>query len=33
MTRSGLKSLLKRLVDKGVIKKQGLGKGTIYLIK
>ena len=33
MTRSGLKSLLKRLVDKGVIKKRGQGKGTTYLIK
>ncbi len=30
MTRSGLKTLLKRLVDKGVIRKQGRGKGTTY---
>lgn len=33
MTRSGLKTLLKRLVDKGLINKQGQGKGTTYLIK
>ena len=32
MTRSGLKTLLKRLVDKGVISKQGWGKGTTYQI-
>ena len=33
MSRPGLKTLLKRLVDKGLIKKQGQGKGTTYLIK
>ena len=32
MTRSGTKTLLKRLVDKGVIRKQGRGKGTTYQI-
>ena len=32
MTRSGLKTLLKRLVDKGIIRKQGQGKGTTYRI-
>lgn len=31
MTRSGVKALLKRLVDRGLIKKQGQGKGTTYL--
>jgi len=33
MKRPGLKSLLKRLTDKGLIVKQGQGKGTTYLIK
>jgi len=32
MTRSGTKTLLRRLVDKGVIRKQGRGKGTTYQI-
>ena len=32
MTRSGVKVLLKRFVDRGLIKKQGQGKGTTYLI-
>lgn len=32
MSRPGLKSLLKRLLDKGVISKSGNGKGTIYFI-
>lgn len=32
MTRSGTKTLLKRLVDKGIIQKQGRGKGTTYQI-
>jgi Fic family protein len=30
MTRPGLKSLLKRLVENGVLKKEGQGKGTYY---
>lgn len=30
MSRDGLKDLLKRLVDKGLIKKKGLGRGTTY---
>ena len=33
MTRPGLKTLLKRLIDKELIKKQGQGKGTVYLIE
>jgi predicted transcriptional regulator len=32
MKRAGLKSLLKRLADKGLIKTQGQGKGTTYLV-
>lgn len=32
MTKPGLKSLLKRLVDKGFIKKQGQGRATTYSI-
>jgi len=32
MTRSGLKTLLKRLLDKGLIQKEGKGKGTTYSI-
>ena len=32
MTRSGLKSLLKRFADKGIIRKLGRGKGTTYQI-
>ena len=32
MTRSGLKTLLKRLVDKGIIRQLGRGKGTTYQI-
>lgn len=32
MSRDGLKDLLKRLVDKSLIKKKGQGKGTTYLI-
>lgn len=30
MTRAGLKTLLKRLVESGIIKTKGVGKGTIY---
>ncbi|MBT3237126.1 MAG: hypothetical protein HN353_14305 [Bdellovibrionales bacterium] len=33
MSRDGLKDLLKRLVDKELIKKQGQGRGTTYLLK
>ncbi len=33
MSRDGLKDLLKRLVKKGLIKQQGRGRGTTYLIK
>ncbi len=33
MTRSGLKSLLGRLLDKNIIFKNGIGKGTLYKIK
>ena len=33
MSRAGLKTLLKRLVDKNLIKKLGLGKGTTYSLK
>jgi Fic family protein len=33
MSRAGLKDLIKRLIDKDLIKKQGQGKGTTYLIK
>lgn len=32
MSRDGLKDLLKRLVDKGLIKKKGQGRGTTYVI-
>jgi Fic family protein len=32
MSRAGLKDLLKRLVEKGIIKKQGQGRGTTYII-
>lgn len=32
MSRAGLKDLLKRLIEKGIIKKQGQGRGTTYLI-
>lgn len=30
MSRAGLKSLLKRLLDNGLIRKEGVGKGTYY---
>ena len=33
MTRAGLKTLLKRLVDIGYINKKGAGKGTVYIVK
>ena len=33
MSRDGLKDLMKRLVDKGLIKQQGKGRGTTYLIR
>ena len=33
MSRDGLKDLLKRLVDKGLVKQQGKGRGTTYLLK
>ncbi|MAZ50018.1 MAG: hypothetical protein CME65_15760 [Halobacteriovoraceae bacterium] len=33
MSRDGLKDLLKRLVDKGLIKKKGQGRGTTYVIE
>ena len=33
MSHAGLKTLLRRLVDKDLIKKHGQGKGTTYLIK
>lgn len=32
MSRDGLKDLLKRLVDKGFIKKKGQGRGTTYVV-
>lgn len=32
MSRGGLKVLLKRLVDKGLIKRKGQGRGTTYLV-
>ena len=32
MTRAGLKTLLKRMIDAGYIKSKGLGKGTSYYI-
>ena len=32
MSRAGLKDLLKRLIEKGIIKKQGQGRATTYLI-
>ena len=32
MTRAGLKTLLKRMVDAGYIKSKGLGKGTNYYV-
>ena len=32
MTRAGLKTLLKRMVDAGYIKSIGLGKGTNYYV-
>ncbi len=32
MTRPGVKVLLKRFVDRGLIKRRGRGKGTTYLI-
>jgi len=33
MSRPGLKSLLKRLIDQGIIYKEGKGKGTTYSVK
>tara|TARA_Y100000768_G_C23983127_1_gene687074 strand:- start:1124 stop:2191 length:1068 start_codon:yes stop_codon:yes gene_type:complete len=33
LTRAGLKSLMKRLVDKKIIIREGVGKGTIYRLK
>jgi len=32
MSRAGLKDLLRRLIEKGIIKKQGQGRGTTYLL-
>lgn len=33
MSRNGMKSLLRRLVDRGIIKNSGVGKGTFYLVE
>jgi hypothetical protein len=32
LTDSGLKTLLKRLVDSGYVKKTGEGRGTVYIV-
>jgi Fic family protein len=32
MSRAGLKDLLKRFIEKGIIKKQGQGRGTTYVL-